>query len=98
MGEVKAIIDLKRRKMATTLFIVGIIAALAFATCGVRLLRITMNLLPFVIGAGYAALLILNGHLTWATIVVIISLYVTCPWWEYLDEKFWMKIGACHGF
>jgi len=84
--------------MTITLFIAGIIAALAWAVFGLGCMRIALNLIPIVIGATYAAYLILGGHITWAIIVIIISLYVTCPWWEYLDEKLWMKIGVCHGF
>jgi hypothetical protein len=79
------------------LFIVWVVAALACAVFGLRFLRLALNLLPITIGSGYAASLILSGRLTWAIIVVIISLYVTCPWWEFLDEKLWMKIGVCHG-
>ncbi|HEY7182835.1 MAG TPA: hypothetical protein VIC84_15505 [Blastocatellia bacterium] len=84
--------------MTTTLFIVGIIVALAFAAFRLSFMRVALNMLPIAIGAGYAAYLILIGHPTWAVIVVLISLYVTCPWWEFLDEKVWMKMGVCHGF
>ncbi len=84
--------------MTITLFIVGVIAALAFAAFRLRFLRIALNLLPIAIGAACAAYLILSGHPTWAVIVVIVSLYVTCPWWEFLDENIWMKKGVCHGF
>ena len=84
--------------MTITLFIMGIIVALACAAFRLSFLRIALNLLPLAIGAGYAAYLILIGRLTWAVIVVIVSLYVTCPWWEFLDEKVWMKIGVCRGF
>lgn len=84
--------------MTIILFITGIIAALACVVFGIRFLRIALNLFPIVIGAGYAADLILGGRITWAIIVIIISLYVTCPWWEFLDERLWMKIGVCRGF
>jgi O-antigen ligase len=84
--------------MTIILFIVGIIAALACAALGIRCMRIALNLFPVVIGASYAAYLILGGHITWAIIAIIISLYATCPWWEFLDEKLWMRIGVCHGF
>jgi hypothetical protein len=84
--------------MTITLFIVGITVALACAAFRLSFLRIALNLLPLAIGAGSAAYLILIGHPTWAVIVALVSLYVTCPWWEYLDEKIWMKIGVCHDF
>jgi disulfide bond formation protein DsbB len=84
--------------MTITVFIVGVIAALGFAAFRLRFLRIALNLLPIAIGVGYAAHLILSEHPTWAVIVVIVSLYVTCPWWEFLDENIWMKKGVCHGF
>jgi len=84
--------------MIVILYVIGIIVALACAACRLRFLRIALNLLPIALGAGCAAYLILIGSLTWAIIVVIVSLYVTCPWWEFMDEKVWMKIGVCRGF
>jgi hypothetical protein len=84
--------------MTAILFIVGIIIALACAAFRFRFLRIVLNLLPVAIGAGIAAHFILIGRLTWAVIVVIVSLYATCLWWEFLDERIWMKIGACRRF
>jgi hypothetical protein len=85
-------------KMTAILFIVGIIAALAFAALRLKFLRIALNLLPVAIGAGYAVHFILSGHLNWAIVVVLVSLYATCPWWEFLDERVWMKKGVCRGF
>jgi hypothetical protein len=82
-------------KMTAIVFIVGIIAALACAGYRFRLLRIALNLVPVAIGAGYAAHFILIGRPTWAVIVALVSLYVTCPWWEFLDEAVWMEIGVC---
>jgi hypothetical protein len=84
-------------KMTTALFIMGVIVALACAAFRLRLLRIALNLLPIAIGAGYAAYLILIGRPTWAIIVMLVSLYATCPWWEFLDEAVWMKKGVCRG-
>jgi hypothetical protein len=84
-------------KMTMELFIAGIIAALAFTAFGLRCVRIALNMLPIVIGAGCATFLILSGHPTWAVIVVLASLYITCPWWEFLDETVWMKKGVCRG-
>ena len=84
--------------MTITLFTMGIIAALAYAAFRMRFLRIVLNMLPVMIGAGYAAQLILMGYVTLAVIVAIASLYATCPWWEFLDETIWMKKGVCRGF
>ena len=84
--------------MTTTLFTMGIIAALACAAFGMRFLRIVLNMLPVLIGAGYAAQFVLMGYVTLAVIVAIASLYATCPWWEFLDETIWMKKGVCRGF
>jgi hypothetical protein len=84
--------------MTITLFTMGIIAALAYAALRMRFLRIVLNMLPVLIGAGYAAQLILMGYVTSAVIVAIASLYATCPWWEFLDETIWMKKGVCRGF
>ena len=84
--------------MTITLFTMGIIAALAYAALRMRFLRIVLNMLPVLIGAGYAAQLILMGYVTLAVIVAIASLYATCPWWEFLDETIWMKKGVCRGF
>ena len=81
--------------MAATLLIVGIIVALALAAFRLRFLRIALNLLPAVIGASYATHLVLIGRPTWAVIVALVSLYATCPWWEFLDEAAWMKFGLC---
>jgi len=81
--------------MAVTLLITGIIVLFALAAFKLTLLRIALNLLPLAIGASYTVYLILSGRVTLAVIVAIVSLYVTCPWWEYLDESVWMKIGLC---
>jgi len=83
--------------MTITLFTMGIIAALAYAAFGIGFLRIVLNMLPVLIGAGYVAQLILMGYVTWAVIVALASLYATCPWWEFLDEKIWMEKGVCRG-
>ena len=80
--------------MATILFITVIIVTLAVFR--LRFLRIALNLLPVVIGASYATYLVLIGQLTWAVIVTLVSLYATCPWWEFLDETVWIKFGLCH--
>jgi hypothetical protein len=85
-------------KMTAILFIAGIIAALAFAALRLKFLRIALNLLPVAIGAGYTGRLILSGHLNWAIVVTLACLYATCPWWEFLDERVWMKKGVCRGF
>jgi hypothetical protein len=84
--------------MTITLFTMGIIAALACAAFGVRFLRIVLNMLPVLTGAVYVIYLILIGHVTWAVVVALASLYATCPWWEFLDETIWMKKGVCRGF
>jgi hypothetical protein len=84
--------------MTAVLFIMGIVAALAFAGLRLKFLRIALNLLPVAIGMGYAAYFTFSGHLNWAVIVTLVSLYATCPWWEYLDERIWMKKGVCRGF
>lgn len=82
--------------MAAMLFIVGIILALALVAFRLRFLRIALNLLPAVIGAGFATHLVLIGRPTWAIIVALISLYAMCPWWEFLDETVWIKCNLCH--
>ena len=84
-------------KMTTALFIMGVIVALACVAFRLRLLRIALNLVPIAIGAGSAAYLILIGRPTWAVIAMLASLYATCPWWEFLDEAVWMKMGVCRG-
>jgi hypothetical protein len=81
--------------MATILFIIGIIVALALAMFRLRFLRIASNLLPLVIGASYAVYLVLTRRPTLAVIVALISLYATCPWWEFLDETVWVKLNLC---
>jgi hypothetical protein len=82
-------------KMAIILFIIGIIVALGLAAFRLRFLRIALNLLPVMMGVGCATYLVLIGRPTWAVIVALISLYATCPWWEYLDETVWMKFDLC---
>jgi hypothetical protein len=79
--------------MVTILFIVGIIVALAASR--LRFLRIALNLLPVVIGGSCAIYLVLIGRPTLAVIVALVSLFATCPWWEFLDEAVWMKFGLC---
>lgn len=78
-----------------TLLITGIILALAVARFGIKILRIAFNLLPVIIGVTCAVYLMLIKFHTLALIVILASLYLNCPWWEFWDEALWMKKGVC---
>ena len=84
--------------MTGILIFVGIIAVVACVGFRLTCLRIALNLTPLAIGLGYTVQLILSGHVTWSVIVALVSLYVTCLWWEILDEMVWMKVGLCGDF
>jgi hypothetical protein len=83
--------------MTIALIVTVVIFVFACAVFRLALLRIILNLLPVAMGTVCAAFL-LDEHPNRAIVVGLVSLYVTCAWWEFLDEAVWMKIGICRDF